>query len=132
MTESVDGNQEFATNDSQTFQTSSSTPPIREDPWQHYVYLTALSIWHSLESLLFYAGIHPSYLVFRLNMAFQAFAGRLSPLFDVVHGKRTKEEDGPSDSDVENSERIAMVPQNRTLPVKRRRAQVSEQSFHGK
>lgn len=132
MTESVDGNQDFATNDSLAFQTSPTTSPHRKDLWSQYLYRTFLTLWHSIENLLFYAGVHPSYLVFRVSMAFQLFAGRLRPFLGVGQSTEGKKgESGASDSE-SDSEAIAMVPQNRTLPVKRRRAQVSEHSFHGK
>lgn len=130
MTESVDGNTEFTTNDFPSIQ-SSAPSPSREDFWRH-LYYALISIWRRIESLLFYTGVHPSYLVFRVSMAFQLFAGRLSPFLGTSSSKELKkgESGGTSDSD-EDNEGIALVSQNRTMPVKRRRAQVSEQSFHG-
>lgn len=90
-----------------------------------------LSIWHELESLLFYAGIHPSYPIFRISMAFQLLAGRLSPFLGVSSSQETKKGENDLTDSEGDEEGIVLRAQNRTMNVKRRRAEVAEHSFHG-
>lgn len=131
MADLVDNTTEIPPYNSPASQPEKLSPITSQNLWFQYCSTAFLSIWHELENILFYTGIHPSYIIFRINMAFQLLAGRLSPFLGVASSRDTKKGDNDiSGSDAEE-EAIALRAQTRTMNVKRRRAQVAEHSFHG-
>ena len=107
-------------------------PILSYNVWLEYCSTAVLTIWKELEKLFFSAGIHPSYIICRINMAFQLLAGRLSPFLGGSPNRGTKKGDNEQLRRDEYEEGVALKVQNRTTNTKRRRAQVSEHGFHGK
>jgi hypothetical protein len=131
MTDLVNDNTEVSPNTASYNQPGKVSIASLKDLGFQYLSDLFLSIWHEVESLLFYAGIHPSYLVFRLSMAFQLLAGRLSPFLGVSPSQETKKGENDLTDSEGDEEGIVLRAQNRTMNVKRRRAEVAEHSFHG-
>lgn len=131
MTDLVDNTTEFPPHDNPASQPETLSPITSQNLWLQYCSTAILSIWHELENVLFYTGIHPSYIIFRIKMAFQLLAGRLSPFLGVSSSRDTKKGDNDLSGSDGEEEAIALRAQTRTINVKRRRAQVAEHSFHG-
>lgn len=131
MTDLVNDSTEVLQTDASSYPPGKVTVTSSKDLWFRYFFDIFLSIWHEIESLLFYAGLHPSYLVFRLNMAFQLLAGRISPLLGVTLAKEIKKGENDLSDSEGDGEGMILRAQTRTMNVKRRRAQVAEHSFHG-
>jgi hypothetical protein len=129
MTDAV--NETEALFDSAAFSTFTSSSN-QKDRWLQPILNLAFAILHRIETLLFYAGIHPSYITFRLRMTFQLLTSRFSPFPVQDSNKGQNEETGTSDSPSGSEfDGIAMTTKTRTIDVKRRRAKVSEQVLTG-
>ncbi|KAJ9123955.1 hypothetical protein QFC22_000746 [Naganishia vaughanmartiniae] len=123
MTDSV--NETEALQDSAAFPTFTLSSN-QKGRWLQPILNIAFALLHRIETLFFYAGIHPSYIFFRLRMAFQLLASRFGP-FPVQGLNKGQGDFGTSDSpSEEESDGIAMTSKTRTIHMKRRRAEVSE------